>query len=295
MILVVGSTGLLGSTLALKLARCGKAVTGLVRDLRSVRAITLQQGGVRLITGDLTQPDSLLTATVGVDTIVCTASAMLSRDSANTLNAVDHVGVQALIKAAEENGALNFILVSYDTTGGSYPLALAKRAAEKCLEASKLDWTVLQPAAFCEIWFSPAVGFDVSAARARIYGLGDNAIHYIAVEDVASAAVACVDNPTASRKVFRIGGATPESQLDAVRLWERCTGKAFSCEQVPLAQIQAAQAQTTDPTMASFLGLCELVAKGIDVDDNAWSSLGLQPESLEGWITAAVRKGWPNP
>jgi uncharacterized protein YbjT (DUF2867 family) len=246
MILVVGSTGLLGSTVALKLARSGKAVTGLVRDLHSVRASILQQGGMRLVAGDLTRPDTLAAATTGVDTIVCTASAMLSRDSSNTLNAVDNLGVQALIKMAEKNGARQFIFVSYDTAGGSYPLALAKRAAEKCLEASRLDWTVLQPAAFCEIWFSPAVGFNVSAARVRIYGPGDKAIHYISLEDVAKAVVACVDNPTASRRVFRIGATTPESQLDAVRLWERSTGKQFFREQMPLVQIQAARAQNLE-------------------------------------------------
>jgi uncharacterized protein YbjT (DUF2867 family) len=241
-----------------------------------------------LIQGDLTQPRTLGPALTKADTVICTATAMPSASASNNLDTVDHRGVQSLIAAAEERGVRHFIYVSYDSTGGTYPLALAKRAAEQRLKASALNWTILQPTCFCEVWFSPLVGFDAAVGRARIYGEGDKPLHYIAVDDVAQAVVACMNNIAAHRKVFRFGGGTPASQLDAVRLWEQATGKTFDCERMSLAEIQAAQAATTDPLRLSFLGLCELAAKGAEVDRDAQTALGLQPQQLETWIRAAA-------
>jgi uncharacterized protein YbjT (DUF2867 family) len=275
------------------LAREGKEVAGLVRDLSCSKAKALRDGGVTLFLGNLAQPRTLETALGQVETVICTATAMLSSGPSNTLDEVDNRGIQSLITAAENNRVRQFIFVSYDTAGGTYPLAAAKRAAEKRLQASKLNWTILQPAAFCEVWFSPVVGFDVAASRARIYGDGDKPVHYIALDDVATAAVACVNNAAAGRKIFRFGGGTPASQLEAVSLWERATGRRFTCERTSLDELKASQAVTTDPVMLSVLGLCELVAKGIEVD-RAWqTALGREPLRLEDWITTAIGKTRP--
>ena len=293
MILVVGSTGLLGSAISLKLAREGKVVAGLVRDVSSAKARMLRDAGVTLASGNLTQQHTLEVALAQVETVICTATAMLSSGPSNTLDDVDNRGIQFLITAAEKRGVRHFIFVSYDTAGGTYPLAAAKRAAEQRLQGSKLNWTILQPGAFCEVWFSPVVGFDVAVGRARIYGDGDKPLHYIALDDVANAAVACVSNAAAVCKTFRFGGATPASQLDAVRLWERATGRSFTCERMSLAELKASQAVTTDAVMLSILGLCELVAKGIEVDQVWKTALGLEPLRVEDWITAAIRKTRP--
>ena len=290
MILVVGSTGLLGSAISLKLAREGKVVAGLVRDVTSAKARTLRDGGVTLVSGNLTQPHTLEVALAQVETVICTATAMLSSGPSNTLDDVDNRGIQFLITAAEKRGVRHFIFVSYDTAGGTYPLAKAKRGAEQRLQASKLSWTILQPAAFCEVWFSPVVGFDVAASRAQIYGEGDKPLHYIALDDVAKAAVACVNNASASSKIFRLGGATPASQLDAVRLWEGAMGRRFTCQHISLAELTAAQAVTTDPVMLSVLGLSELAAKGIEVDHEWRTALRLNPLRVEDWITASMKK-----
>jgi uncharacterized protein YbjT (DUF2867 family) len=294
MILVVGSTGLLGSAISLKLAREGKVVAGLVRDVSSAKARTLRDGGVTLVSGNLTQPHTLEAALAQVEAIICTATAILSSGPSNTLDDVDNRGIQSLITAAEKRGVRQFVFVSYDTAGGTYPLAAAKRAAEQRLQASKLNWTILQPAAFCEVWFSPVVGFDVAASRARIYGDGDRPLHYIALDDVAKAAVACVNNAAASRKIFRFGGGTPASQLEAVNLWERATGRRITCERTSLAELQATQAVTTDPVMLSVLGLCELAAKGIEVDHGWKTALGLEPLRVEDWIAATLKKVRPS-
>src|SRR5438105_4808383 len=68
MILIVGSTGYLGSLVTTKLATAGKPVTALVRDAASEKARALKQAGAKLVTGDLKDRASLEKALEGVDT-----------------------------------------------------------------------------------------------------------------------------------------------------------------------------------------------------------------------------------
>ena len=284
MILVVGSTGILGTTVCLKLAAAGKPVRGLVRDTTSEKARRLAQAGVTLVTGDLKDRASLDRAVQGVRTVICTASSTLSRRDGDSIESVDRDGVTALIAAAAAAGVQDFIHVSFDHAGQDYPLALAKRAAEGKLKASRLNWTILQPACFSEIWLSPAVGFDVAGGTIKIYGEGDQPMHYIAIEDVARAVVASVGNAAASRKVFRFGGGSAASQLDAVKLFERATGRKLAIERMSLADIRAARAAAPDTLTATFLGLFEQVALGFKADPDWQTQLGGRALTLEEWV-----------
>lgn len=291
MILIVGSTGYLGSSVSRKLAAAGQPVTGLVRDPAADKAKALAGAGVKLVTGDLKAPRTLDGAFAGVRTVICTASATLSRRDGDSIESVDHQGVQSLITAAGKAGVRDFIFVSFDSAGRTYPLAQAKQAAEQRLRNSTLNWTILQPACFCEVWLSPAVGFDVAGGKVRIYGEGDKPVNYIALDDVAKATVASVDNRAASRKTFRFGGATPASQLEAVRLFEQATGRKFTLERMSVAEIKAAQAGATDPITASFLGLFEQVATGgFGVDSDWQTALGVRPQTLREWIQGNLHR-----
>lgn len=57
MILVVGSTGLLGTAVTKKLAAAGQPVTALVRNAGGDKARALRAAGAKLVTGDLKDPD----------------------------------------------------------------------------------------------------------------------------------------------------------------------------------------------------------------------------------------------
>src|SRR5437773_2540818 len=256
MILIVGSTGYLGSLVTTKLATAGKPVTALVRDAASEKARALKQAGAKLVTGDLKDRGSLERALEGVDTVICTASSTLSRQEGDSLETVDGKGVQSLIDAAEKKGVRRFIYVSFSRNiTVDMPLARFKRAAEKRLESSKLDYTILLPSYFADVWLTPAVGFDVAGGKVRIYGDGKAKGSYVAVEDVAKAVVACVGNPKASRKAIPVGGARTYSQLEAVELVERATGKRLEREYMTGEQTKAARAAADDHVPAAFLGV----------------------------------------
>src|SRR5206468_7505479 len=70
------------------------------------------------------------------------------------------------------------------------------------------------------------VGFDAAGGKVKIYGEGNGKVSYIALEDVAKAVVACVDNASTSRQAIPIGGPAALSQLDAIALAEKTTGRS---------------------------------------------------------------------
>jgi uncharacterized protein YbjT (DUF2867 family) len=285
MILVVGSTGSVGTSVVRRLAGKGKKVTALVRDPASGKARVLEKAGAKLVTGDLKDPATLERALEGVDTVICTASSTMSRREGDSLETVDGKGVQTLIDVAERKGARRFIFVSFSRNlPADFPLGEYKRAAEKRLEASRLDYTILLPSYFPETWLSPAVGFDVASGKVRIYGDGKAKGSYISAEDVAAAVVACVDNPAVSRKAINIGGPRAYSQLEAVELVERATGQKLEREHMTSEQIKAARAAAADPMSASFLGLFAALARGDEIPTDWTRTLGVQPTSLEDWV-----------
>jgi uncharacterized protein YbjT (DUF2867 family) len=285
MILVVGSTGAVGASVVRRLAGKGKQVAALVRDPASEKARALEKQGAKLVTGDLKDAASLERALDGVDTVVCTASSTLSRQEGDSLESVDGKGVQTLIDVAERKGVRRFVYVSFSRNfAADFPLAEYKRAAEKRLESSKLDYTILLPSCFAETWFSPAVGFDVAGGKVRIYGDGKAKLSYISLEDVAAAAAASVDNPAASRQAIPLGGPAAYSQLEAVEMVERATGRKLEREHMSGFEIQGARAVAGDPMTASFLGLFAGVANG-DLVPSDWArTLRVEPTPLEDWV-----------
>ena len=295
MILIVGSTGYLGSAVTKKLAAAGQPVTALVRDLASEKARALKAAGARLALGDLKDRASLERALDGVDTVICTASSTLSRREGDSLETVDGQGVQSLVDAAEKKGVRRFVFVSFSRNiTVDMPLARYKRAAEKRLESSRLDYTILLPTYFADVWLTPAVGFDAAGGKVTVYGDGTAKVSYVALEDVAQAVVACVDDPKASRQAIPVGGAKAYSQLEAVELVERATGRKLQREHMSAEQIAAARAAAGDPMQASFLGLFDALAGGDVIPPDAVRALGVRPSSLEEWVGrafAAQRSG----
>ena len=57
-----------------------------------------------------------------------------------------------------------------------------------------------------DVWFSPALGWDLAAGKAQVFGAGSAPISFIALEDVASAAVASVEASTAPFREIPLGG-----------------------------------------------------------------------------------------
>jgi len=272
MILVVGATGALGSEVCRLLKAAGHPIRALVRSTAAAERLQhLRALGAELVTGDLKDLASLGRACDGATAVISTASSTLSAQRGDSIRSVDRDGQIALIDAAVAANASHFVHVS--VSGGfdtDCALLEAKRAVERHLQRSGVGtYTILRPTCFMEIWLGPALGFDIGAAQARIFGAGEGKMSWISLCDVARFAVAALDNPAARDAVIDLGGPDALSQLEVVRLAEQIGGRAFELESISQGVLQSQYDYATDPLHKSFAAMMLAVSRGhaIPMDD----------------------------
>ena len=108
-VLVVGSTGMLGSQVATELLKRGRQVRALVRPGSDASA--LEAAGVEIARGDMMDPWSLLRALEGIDAVI-TSAAGYTRHRKGDTPKTDTVGNINLVEAASRSGVRRFVLTS---------------------------------------------------------------------------------------------------------------------------------------------------------------------------------------
>ena len=286
-ILVAGATGFLGSEICRQLISKNKNVKGLVRATSdSNKVAQLKESGVETIEGDLKDKGSLENALHGVSAIISTVSSTLSRQEGDSIQTVDYEGQKNLIDAAIRAGVSQFVYISFCALG-ECPLQTAKRKVEKYLTESGLNYTILQPTYFMEVWLSPVLGFDYPNAKANIFGEGKNKVSWIAIKDVASFAVASLDNPAAKNRIIELGGPEALSPLEVVNIFEATKGKKFELQFVPEEAIKAQRDGAQDPLSESFAVLTLGVVNGSEIDMK--NTLDVFPMQLTSVVDYAKR------
>lgn len=265
-VFVAGATGFLGGEICRQLIAKNKNVRGLVRATSDASKVAeLKGSGVETVEGDLKNKDSLVEALRGVSTIISTVSSSFSRQEGDSIQTVDDGGQINLIEAAKTAGVGQFIFISFCALGDC-PLQTAKRKVEKLLAESGMNYTILQPTYFMEVWLSPMLGFDYPNSKATIFGAGSNKVSWIAVKDVAAFAVASVDNPAAANGIFELGGPDALSSLEVVTIFETAKGAKFELQFVPEEALAAQRDGAQDPLNKSFAVLTLGVATGSEID-----------------------------
>jgi NADH dehydrogenase len=269
MILVVGATGHVGGEVCRRLVASGERVRALVRTASDpAKVAMLESLGVGTIRGDLRQRATLDAACRGVSVVVATASSMpfSYRPGENDIRTTDLDGVSALIEAARLAGVRRFV---YTSLSGNLeivcPLRNAKRAIETRLIASGLDYTILRPSFFMEVWLSPTVGFDPELGSATIYGDGTRPISWISAPDVAEFAArsAVAGGPSAT---LELGGPEPLTPKEVIRVFERISGRTFDIQHVQQDALLTRQTLATDEMEQSLAGLMRCYALGDLID-----------------------------
>jgi uncharacterized protein YbjT (DUF2867 family) len=271
MILVAGSTGILGSEIVRQLREQNQPVRALVRKTSDPDKVArLENLGAAIVEGDLTDRASLDAVCQRIETVVTTVTTTMSQTPGDTIPRVDHAGQLNLVDAARMAGVSHYIYTSYSgNIDIDCPLTSAKRSVEQRVISSGMSYTILRPSYFMEIWLSPIVGFDYSNGKANLYGDGANPISWISVSDVARFAVLVVDSPAARNKIFELGGPDMLSPNDVVKLFEQVTGQTFQVEHVPVAALQSQKAAADDPLQQSFSALMLDYADGDPIDMQA--------------------------
>jgi uncharacterized protein YbjT (DUF2867 family) len=270
MILVVGSTGFLGSEICRRLAAENRPVRALVRSTSDQAKVDkLKEYGAEIVQGDVLDRASLDAACQGVRAVISTVSSVPSCYVAgeNDIQTVDTDGLTNLIAAAQAAGVEHFIYTSFSgQIDLDFPLRNAKRTVEGRLKDSGLTYTILHPSFFMEVWFSPALGFDYASAKAQIYGAGENPISWISLGDVAQFAVESLGNPAARNATLQMGGPEPLGPLEVASIFEEIGGQSFEVEHVPEEALKAQQEAATDPLQQTFSALMRCYAQGDPID-----------------------------
>jgi NADH dehydrogenase len=263
MILVVGATGLLGFEICRQLREAGQEVRALVRAPTTPRVTELAALGAHLVKGDLKQPASLRSACTGISVVVTTATATSRKGGGDTIETVDRDGQLTLVRAAADAGVRRFVYISAAPTRCNCPFLRYKREVEDAVRTSGMQWVILQPTAFMDIWLSPVMGWDLEKGRARLLGKGEARSSFIHAGDVAAFAVLASTRPDVVNRELLLGGPEGLSGLDVLGICEQVTGRTFSVQRVPRAVLAAVSLllRPIDTKTSSLLAMGAATAK----------------------------------
>lgn len=246
MILIVGATGILGGLITRNLLEKGKKVRILVRQNspseelakqgRATSAQALIQAGAQPVYGDLKDRTSLERACQGVDTVLTTAASTL-RDF--DVEGVDLNGTRTLIDVAKSAGVKHFIYTSAQAgdLNSPNPVLKTKAIIAQNVKESGMNYTILAPGIFMEVWIGMVVGMPLQAGQpVTLVGKGDHKHSMVSIQDVAAFASAIVDNPNALNQTVYIGGPASYSWTDIVNTVSKTVGQDLPVNYVTFEQ-----------------------------------------------------------
>jgi NADH dehydrogenase len=208
---VAGGTGFVGGAIARELAERGYRV--IVLSHRKTAGDSSPT--VEYRPADVTRPVSLVTALVGVDTLVISLAFRNSPIEAprrgQTFEAVDAGGTKALVAAAVQAGVKRLV---YMSGAGAAPDAprhwfRAKWHAEESVRSSGIVFTIFRPS-----WvYGPGdrslnrfLGFARWLPFIPQIGNGRQVLVPVLVSDVAALVVDALETPAAENVTFEVGG-----------------------------------------------------------------------------------------
>ncbi|GAB4187177.1 MAG: hypothetical protein Kow00108_24170 [Calditrichia bacterium] len=257
MILVVGSTGLVGYEICRQLASKELPFRAMVRKTSDPKKVEqLQQLGAEIVYGDLKNPETLTKACMNTDVIIDTASSTLSHREGDNIRTVDEQGQLNMVRCASKNRVKQFIYLSFKHDPvNTFPLDEAKRHVEKELKTSGMNYTILSPSFFMEVWLTPNLVVDYEHYEAKIFGEGKGKMHWISYKDVAACSVASINNPKVMNKTIELGGPEGLTPLEVIKLFEQKTHHPFKINTIPRTALEQQRRSATDELQASLASL----------------------------------------
>ena len=233
MILVAGATGMVGGMIVDGLLARGERVRAVVRSANSAQI--LHERGVDTALGDLKDPASLDRACTGVEVVITTANSA-SRGGPDNPESVEEQGNRNLIDAARAAGVRQFVFVSAlgSDLNSPVPLLRGKAIAEQYLRESGLNYTILLPNLYLEIWCPNIVGRAALAGQpVTLIGEGRRKHSMISATDVAAFVVAVAGNERAHNRVLVLGGPQAVTWHDVIAAHERIQGRKIEVHYLP--------------------------------------------------------------
>jgi uncharacterized protein YbjT (DUF2867 family) len=199
-VLLAGATGYLGGYIATLLYQEQIHTKLITRSPQKLKA--LESKTVKIITAEVTKPNTLVNSCEGVMTVISTIGITRQKDGLTYMD-VDYQANMNLLNEAKRAGVKKFIYVSA-INGNNYRHLKIFEAKEKFVDALKLsglDYTILRPNGF----FSDMKEVLEMAKSGRVYlfGKGEQKLNPIHGADLA---VICVQAIYKSKSEISVGG-----------------------------------------------------------------------------------------
>ncbi len=219
MFLVTGATGDLGRRIVRLLREREMSVRSFVR--LNAHYAELENRGSDIFIGDLQRERDLQKACRDVQYVISAhGSGETSNGDAET---IDYQATIELIDQAKAAGAQHFVFISVLGVDRGYedaPVFKAKREAEKHLQASGLNYTILRPSGFASNLLPLAEQFRQTGVYVLI---GDplSRTSIVSTDDLARLAIESVSTEGARNQIFPVGGPDILKREDIPQIFGR--------------------------------------------------------------------------
>ena len=205
-VVVVGGSGRTGALVIKALKQSGDTVVATIRNPKHMAALVKQEVEVAMLDLDSSPLADFEQIFKGADAIVFAAGSA----EADPSSAIDSKGVRRTVLTATKAGVKRYVAVSslgattkisesYDWPGMTAYFK-AKKAANKSVRESTLDWTIIEPGTLTEAKGTGKIALSEGK------NIEDNKI---ARADVAAVVVAALKEPKSIGRTFQIvGGST---------------------------------------------------------------------------------------
>ena len=322
MILVVGATGQLGTSVIRKAVAGGERVRALVRPGSSFDH--LRGPDVELCFGDLRDRASLLAACAGIEAVIATATVVFPRGKYR-FDEDELAGYRNLLHACGHAGVEQFLFTSIIRLPERYrrrvPTLRLKAFVESLARQSGVSYTIFRAGAFMDDYFAlmgssvPLRGVEAATLRrpfwfsrcylwlvgtliedrgiALVPGSVDRRHSFVALDDVATFLVRALRHPAARNACFDIGGPEILSWREVAALYAKLLGRsvrAVSLAPPRALRMAAAALRLFSEAAANQLGILWAIAdQEIIVDSAEVASLfDVRLTSAEEFLSARL-------
>ena len=288
-ILVTGAAGYVGNNLVRRLLQDDHRVRALVRSrTKAETRLADVLDRVEIVTGDVTQPETLPPAMADIDTVIHLVAVAIESGAA-TYECVNTQGTINVVDAARDAGVRRFINMSQNGADSALPYRFlaSKGAAQDYVAGSGLAWTALAPSV---IWGPQDEFANVQARLIRltplvfpVVGGGQAKFQPVWVGDVVEAAARCVIDDTTTGQTLGLGGPEVLTYAEIVRRVLRALGARRLTVNVPVPLLRPVVAVmgAVLPNPPVTAGLLELLNVDNTVAENALTGVfGIEPRAF---------------
>jgi len=233
MILIAGANGHVGREIVKKCA--ARKIQARCFDSAPCATEGLDASCLEVVSGDITDTQSVLKAVQGVDTVMFVIGRKRGTKSL-THEMVEHGGIKNVIEACRGSSVKHIMYISALGVGKDVPATslVAKWNAEQSLINSGINYTIFRPSGYFVDFaeeFAPRIK---TTGSFTIIGEGTCLVQPLDPADLAEAFVQAMVNPRAIQKIFKIAGPEKFTLTDIIQLVGNILGATVKIKKMPV-------------------------------------------------------------